>query len=250
MVRLRGNTFLLLLLRSGNQLLITQQDYGDSKSGITKPNMLADLIRFTNPQYNPNKIQTLASYFSKFLAGNPPNSPAYLPFNNPTYQSGLNLRLRDKKEKILREMDKFCHKYLDLSQPSNQILVAGLIDVILEDDSFDGEFDIGSRSVNKAELDTVEEITLQNFLVSIWNVILINHPDTTEGADTYLNWTAEAGYNSPRAITTDVGKERSHRIKVTIDISAIADEGSTVHEGEEPNVENADIEVEEVTDEE
>ena len=49
MNRLRGNTFLLLLLRAGCQVLLNPQEYGESKGGVTKPNMLADLIPVTNP---------------------------------------------------------------------------------------------------------------------------------------------------------------------------------------------------------
>lgn len=38
MDQLRGNTF--LLLRAGNDTLLTPQEYGDSKSWVTRPNML------------------------------------------------------------------------------------------------------------------------------------------------------------------------------------------------------------------
>lgn len=243
MNRLRGNTFLLLLLRAGSQTLLTPQDYGDSKNGVTKPNMLADLIKLTNPAYSPAKMDTLASYFSKYLAGNPPKSPTYLPFNNPTYQNGLNLRIQDEKEAVLHEMDLFCRKYLDLSQPSLKILVAGLVDVILEDDSFDGEFDIGEKTVNKAALNSVDSITLQNFLISVWNIILLHHPNTAEGADTYEAWTEEAGFNSPRTIVTDIGTDRSQYVEVVMDIE---EPKMNRFESEEPMVE--EIDTEEVTD--
>lgn len=216
--RLRGNTFLLLLLRSGNQTLTTQQEYGDSKDGVTKPNMLRDLLKLANPAYQANKPKTLASYFSKYLAGSPPNSPSYLPFDNVTYKNGLNLRIRNEKGTVLCEMNKFCQKYLDLSQSSMALLVAGMIDLILEDDSIDGEFDIGSQIVSKAQLDTVREIVLQNFLLSVWNNILLSHPDTKEGADTYETWTKEAGDNSPRIITTDIGTQRSQKLTVKNEI--------------------------------
>lgn len=243
MNRLRGNTFLLLLLCAGSQTLLTPQEYGDNKNGVTKPNMLADLIKLTNPEYSPAKMDTLASYFSKYLAGKPPQSPAYLPFNNPTYKNGLNLRLQDNKEAVLQEMDKFCRKYLDLSQPSLKILVAGLIEVILEDKDFDGKFDIGENTVNKETLNSVDSITLQNFLISVWNIILLHHPDTTEGADTYEAWTEEAGCNSPRVIVTNIGTERSQHIKVRMDI-----EVSKMNRLESEESAAEDIDTEEVTD--
>ena len=141
MNRLRGNTFLLLLLRSGNQVLLNPQEYGESKEGVTKPNMLADLIRLTNPNYSPAKMDTLASYFSKYLAGEPPKSPSYLPFSNPAYRQGLSARLVDDRRSVLIQMDDFCRKYLDMGDASLRQLVAGLIDAVLSDDSFEGIFE-------------------------------------------------------------------------------------------------------------
>lgn len=213
MNRLRGNTFLLLLLRAGNQLLCTSQEYGNSKDGVTRPNMLADLLRFSKPDYEPLKIKTLASYFSKYLKGIELNS-SYLPFNTASFKHGLNSRIADSYVIVLRQMDTFYHKYLDQNNYTARMLVAGIIDTILQDDSFDGDFDIGGRKVSKNELHHVETITLQPFLVSVWNNILLNHPDTSEGADTYKRWIDAVGYNSPKSITTDIGAERANRIEV------------------------------------
>lgn len=218
MNRLRGNTFLLLLLRAGCQVLLNPQEYGESKGGVTKPNMLADLIRLTDTNYHPAKIDTLASYFSKYLAGEPPRSPAYLPFSNPAYQHGLESRIEDDYPAVLTQMDLFCRTYLTQENFPLRLLVAGLVDAILGDDSFDGEFDIGKKTVNKADLDRETKFLLQPFLASVWSNILANHPDTSEGAETYLAWTEDAGYNTAREITTNIGAERAKKIAVSTDL--------------------------------
>lgn len=218
MDRLRGNTFLLLLLRAGCQVLLNPQEYGESKGGVTKPNMLADLIRLTDTNYHPAKIDTLASYFSKYLAGEPPRSPAYLPFSNTAYQHGLESRIADDYPAVLRQMDRFCRTYLTQEKFPLRLLVAGLVDAILADDSFDGEFDIGEKTVSKAELGRETRFLLQPFLASVWSNILANHPDTSEGAKTYLAWTEDAGYNTAREITTNIGAERAKKIAVSIDL--------------------------------
>ncbi len=218
MQRLRGNTFLLLLLRAGCQVLLNPQEYGESKEGVTKPNMLADLIRLTDTNYHPAKIETLASYFSKYLSGDPPRSPAYLPFSNPAYQHGLEFRIADDYPAVLRQTDRFCRTYLTRENYPLRLLVAGLVDAILADDSFDGEFDVGGKLVSKADLDREAKFLLQPFLASVWSNILANHPDTSEGADTYLAWTEDAGYNTAREITTDIGAERAKKIAVSTDL--------------------------------
>lgn len=218
MERLRGNTFLLLLLRAGCQVLLNPQEYGESKDGVTKPNMLADLIRLTDTNYHPAKIETLASYFSKYLSGDPPRSPAYLPFSNPAYQHGLESRITDDYPAVLRQMDRFCRTYLTQENYPLRLLVAGLIDAILADTSFDGQLDIGGKMVDKAALDQETKFLLQPFLVSVWSNILSNHPDTREGAETYLSWTKDAGYNTAREITTSIGAERAKKIAVSADL--------------------------------
>jgi hypothetical protein len=218
MERLRGNTFLLLLLRAGCQVLLNPQEYGESKDGVTKPNMLADLIRLTNPKYQPAKLDTLSSYFSKYLSGDPPRSPAYLPFSNPAYQFGLQSRIADGYPAVLRQMDRFCCTYLTQENFPLRLLVGGIVDAILADDSFDGEFDVGDRIVAKAELNDQKKFLLQPFLASVWSNILANHPDTSEGQQTYLEWTKDAGYNTAREITTKIGAERAKKIAVSANL--------------------------------
>ena len=218
MYRLRGNTFLLLLLRAGNQILLNPQEYGESKGGITKPNMLADLIRLTDTTYHPAKIETLASYFSKYLSGDPPASPSYLPFRNPAYRHGLEARIADDYPAVLRQMDSFCRTYLTQEKYPLRLLVAGLVDTILADDSFDGEFDVGGKKVDKKTLDLENKFLLQPFLASVWSNILENHPDTGEGKPTYDAWTEAAGYNTAREITTNIGTERAKKIDVSTDL--------------------------------
>ena len=238
MERLRGNTFLLLLLRAGCQVLLNPQEYGESKDGVTKPNMLADLIRMTNPEYQPAKLDTLGSYFSKYLSGDPPRSPAYLPFSNPAYQFGLQSRIADDYPAVLRQMDKFCRTYLTQENFPLRLLVGGIVDAILADDSFEGAFDVGDRTVSKAELDNQKRFLLQPFLASVWCSILVNHPDTSEGQDTYLEWTEDAGYNTAREITTKIGAERAKKIAVSTDLpeEMLADTAEEDAEPAEPDV--------------
>lgn len=218
MERLRGNTFLLLLLRAGCQVLLNPQEYGESKAGVTKPNMLADLIRLTYPAYSPAKMDTLGSYFSKYLSGDPPRSPSYLPFSNPAYQHGLESRIADDYPAVLRQTDKFCRTYLAQENYPLRLLVAGIVDAILADDSIGGEFDVGGRKENKAALNQETQFLLQPFLASVWSNILANHPDTSEGKETYIAWTTDAGYNTARDITTAIGTERAKRIAVSTNL--------------------------------
>jgi len=204
-IRLRGNTFLLLLLRAGNLNLSAPAEYGQTKDGITRPNMMADLLRLSYPAYVCRQKKTLASYFSKYLSGEKPFSPAYFDFQSPIISHGLDERIRADYPVVLDEMQRFCDQYLCDDDATLQYLVAGLIDAILQDDTFSGEFDVGSERVSKEELDYIKQVSLYPFLISVWNQILLNHQDASEGKDTYEAWTSPDGYNTPRRIVTTIG---------------------------------------------
>ena len=235
MDRLRGNTFIALLLRAGVQELSEKPEWGENNNGITRPNFFSDLLRMTQTDYAPPKMKSLSSYFSQYLKGELPFSPMYFPFNTPTFQHGLSMRIADEYPVVLAEMDTFYRKYLRTSSVDRRLLVAGLVDAILGDDSFDGDFNIGTKTVSKAELDEQKSFILQPFLVSVWNNILMNHPDASEGGETYLAWTDETGYNKPRQTTTKIGAERAKKIAVSDELAEAAMPNTANAENKAPN---------------
>lgn len=241
MYRLRGNTFITLLLRAGKQELSEKPEWGENSNGITRPNMFADLLRMAQPGYNPPKMKTLSSYFSQYLRGDLPFSPMYFAFNTPTFQHGLSDRIQDEYPAVLAEMDAFYKKYLLTTSFDRKLLVGGLVDAILGDDTFDGNFDIGGKQVSKTDLGSQYSFILQPFLVSVWNNILQNHPDASEGRDTYKEWSNDAGYNKPRQIVTDIGTERAKKITVSTELPKLETTEDTA-DGTPDNIKNEEPE--------
>ena len=219
MTRLRGNTFLTLLLRAGVEELSKPPEWGQDNNGITRANMFADLLKMTQPMYQPRKLKTLQSYFSQYLSGEMSSSPAYFDFEKSGFRHGLETRINNDYQTVLAEMDNFYQKYLRKSDIDRRQLVGGIVDAILSDQTFGGNFNIGEKIVSKQNLRDVKSFTLQPFLVSVWNEILMNQTDACEGRDTYMEWTKEAGYNSPRRIITQIGVERAKKITVSDKIS-------------------------------
>lgn len=175
---------------------------------------MADLLRMSHPAYVCRQNKTLASYFSKYLSGDKPFSSTYFDFHSPIISRGLDERIRTDYPAVLEEMQCFCERYLCDDADTLQYLAAGLIDAILEDDTFSGAFDVGSEMVSKEELNHITQVSLYPFLLSIWNHILLDHPDTSEGKETYEVWTRPDGYNTPRRIITTIGQERARGITV------------------------------------
>lgn len=143
--RLRGNTFIALLLRAGVQELSEKPEWGENNNGITRPNLFADLLRMTQPGYDPPKMKSLSSYFSQYLNGTKISSPMYFAFNTVAYQQGLSMRIHDDYPAVLAEMDRFYHKYLRTSDVDRRMLVGGLVEAILADSTFKGTFDVGGK---------------------------------------------------------------------------------------------------------
>ena len=217
--KLRGNTFLTLLLRAGVQELNNAPEWGENNNGITRVNMFADLLRMPQPMYNPSKMKTLSSYFSRYLSGDMPLSPAYFNFETSGFRQGLDTRISNDYQSVLAEMNNFYRKYLRQSDIERQQLVGGIVDAILQDKKFNGRFNLGKKCVDRTGLDSETQFVLQPFLLSVWNEILKNYPDTSEGRETYMDWTEDAGYNRPRKITTQIGSERAKKITVSDEIS-------------------------------
>lgn len=239
--RLRGNTFIALLLRAGVQELSEKPEWGENNNGITRPNLFADLLRMTQPAYDPPKMKSLSSYFSRYLKGELISSPMYFAFNKVAYQQGLSMRIHDDYPTVLAEMDRFYRKYLRTSEVDRRMLVGGLVEAILADSTFKGTFDVGGKWVDRAGLAYEDKFLIQPFLVSVWNSILVNHPDVSEGVDTYMEWTEEIAYNKPRETTTDIGAEWAKKIAVDDTLPEEAVPNMAEEEDEEETIEAEEL---------
>lgn len=228
-LRLRSNTFVTLLLRAGRPELGVRPEWGENNGGITRSGLLADLLRLSMPSYQPKRMETLVSYFSGFIRGNPRSSPMYLPFSTAACRNGLTDRIQKEYGNVLSEMNTICRNYLDLDDYKLRLLVGGIIDTMLADETFRGRFDTGSKWIEKEGLTAEDHFTLQPFLVSVWAAILADYPDTSQGADTYDAWTEDAGFNTAREITTVVGVERAKKITVSVELPGEAEQ-DTVEE--------------------
>ncbi len=221
-VRLRGNTFLALLLKAANVKLGVRTASYEKENEITRANMLRDLIKMSDPAYNPGDEGTLENYFSKYLLGTAPKNSAVLPFRNPRVTFGLHMRLELDYDKVLAEMDQFCRKYLQMEGFSPWLLAADLVESILQDETFDGEFDTGRVLIGKQDLDQQRHFILQPFLLSVWDTILQHYADPGEGVQTYKEWAGitddQKSDNRPKPIITLIGIKRAKTITVETDI--------------------------------
>lgn len=217
--RLRSNIFFLLLLRAARSDLGVAPSWGNSSEGLTRPRFFADLLRIVCPSYKVSNEKTLGQYLSQYLSGSRTTSPTYFPFSEPSFQEGADMRIQSLYSDALADMAQLCERYLDTANSfAMKMLTAGLVDLILADDSVDGDFNTGSRVLPRAELDGETAFNLPTFLLSVWHYIIMNKPDAKEGAETYQHWTKSAGGGNPRRITTSIGAERAKKIAVSTEL--------------------------------
>ncbi len=220
--RLRGNTFLLLLLRAANPELSQTPRYGEKGNGKKRSNMLRDLLKMARPSYEPAKAKTLEKYISSFLNGSRPHSQRYYPFKTASLRHDFSSRLDKEYETVLKEMDAFCRCFLDFENNSRmRLLVGGLVETIEADDSISetASFNTGYGEKTRKDLPLETKFVLQPFLLSVWHYIVAVKYDASEGTETYNQWTSKSGDRSPCVVTTDIGRELSQSMVVSTDFS-------------------------------
>ena len=140
-LRLRPNTFLTLLILAARSEFGNSPAWGRSSNGLTRATLFTDLMHILDTSTLPPQ-DTLATYMSDFLSGKRAYSNTYYPFNQASFQAKAQMRMDEDYTGALREMDALCRKYLKVGDPLDmRLLVGGLMETIILDDSFTGTSD-------------------------------------------------------------------------------------------------------------
>ena len=246
--RLRGNSFLLLLLRALREC--TGNGNGDRLTGT---GLWIDFMRVFDDRYNPRKTITdttvqyrevlaegykkLRQYFSEYLSGVFHFGSVCLPKDLPgKAKSIFSSDLDDSSfRKALERLNYACHRYFGWSDNENGResqsdlvlgkIVAGIIETIKDDDTFEGPFFTGKKIVQKENLYAENDYILQLFLFDIWYKIVTEHYGDAEGGkETCNKWTQSeqrANTYEPRTMVLPIGQERAKTLRVTTDIEHI-----------------------------
>lgn len=210
--RLRPNTFLTLLIRAARSDFGNSPAWGRSSNGLTRATLFTDLLHVLDTSTLPPQ-DTLATYMSDFLSGKRAYSNTYYPFNQASFQAKAKMRMDEDYTGALQEMDALCRKYLKVSNPLDmRLLVGGLMETIILDDSFTGTFDIGDRRIEKTDFKKQDKVLLQPFLLDVWYQVANMHHNSKDAVETYKQWTDKG---SPRQVTTQIGTEMGKKITVS-----------------------------------
>lgn len=116
-------------------------------------------------------------------------SGGYVPFTDTATVSSFDSSVKAKNPAIYERMTEFINTYLN--QDKCEWLVRALIDTIQQDTSIPEtalfSVDYNQTTVKK-DLDKIEGVVLQAFLVSVLHYVVMNAPDSESGRPTFETW--------------------------------------------------------------
>ncbi len=130
----------------------------------------------------------------------------YVPFTNPAIVSSFDSAVKRKDPDTYARMTEFINSYLN--QNSCEWFVRALIDTIQQDSSIPETMPFAinyAQSITKTDLDKIEGVVLQAFLVSVLHFVVMNAPDSESGRPTFETWFRQDGRNAEWKYCGNVG---------------------------------------------
>lgn len=191
--RLCGGTFFTQLLQSRKPTVSQRQRRQRETDAFHNEDVLFALLRLVQPDaIKPagNSFETYTTNYKK-CDGSIGDD---LRFDNQTILSSFSRRLANEYESLLGASTAFCVDFIDIREtPQNHVkLVKRLIELIRDDKSItdDELFQVGKNGykVNKKALTKLTEISLPDFLLSVWAFVVLKRNDNSVGKETIAAW--------------------------------------------------------------
>lgn len=154
----------------------------------------------------------------------------YIPFTDPSVISSYTSSIKQKDPDLLNRMSEFINRFIN--EMRSEWLVKSLIEVIQNDAEIDKNtlFDIAlNKSVTKENLNSITDVELPVFLLSVLHFVITQRSDNTKGRATFEKWHTQSGKKSPWKFVSSVGttNERNFVIKTTIEDANTSDTSPT-----------------------
>ncbi len=230
--RLCGGIFYALLLEARPQRTNYSEHLRGDTDGLSETNMMVNLCRVVNPGYKtPSKQDSFETTVSKYKSCIISRS-AYVIITEANEKRAFNARVRNSYPDALKAMCGFVEYFIDngVDTAGYKTLVANLVELILSDDSIDGEQEFricaDGSFVKKKNFSKLSQISLQPFLLGVLNYISETQTDNRIGTETYNTWWPVA--NGERYFVGDFGSGYKLAAEILVlnneDISAVKPE--------------------------
>lgn len=220
---LTGGLLFGLLLEARKTRQQARTNLQGKTDGLSDPNVMESFIFVVNGEKIDYKGDTLAKSTTQYKTCQI-DANTYLPFKDPAIISTFDSDIKKASPDLLERMTRLVKSYIH--EQKYEWLAKALIETISNDTGIPSntEFKVAAGSVEtKENLDKVDFIEIEYFLLSVLHYILMNRPENTLGRKTFETWYKQS---SPKAAwkfcNDDIGKTIDHVIAVIS--SALEDE--------------------------
>ncbi|WP_055668219.1 NB-ARC domain-containing protein [Desnuesiella massiliensis] len=219
--RLCGGTFYTLMLQAKKQRLKARDRCSGGSDGLSDGDVLLGLIRVAQPQFMEPAASTFAQNTSTYKSCNISNS-TYLPFNETSFKSAFDVRIKTKYPEALAAMREFVIRFIDTGNEMKcERLVKALLELIKTDESITDKYVFfysgDGQPIKKAVICSLTDISLQSFLLGVWHFIVMNRTDNTVGRNTFEQWHEKPDTKGQQwRFISRIGENNTQPIKITI----------------------------------
>lgn len=225
-----GGILFSLILQARKTRIKARDKFNSGSDGLKDTDVMMGLVKVvTGDSFESAQGGTFGKCTTQFKTCQDYGT-TYIPFTDPSVISSYTSSIKQKDPDLLNRMSEFINRFIN--EMRSEWLVKSLIEVIQNDAEIDKNtlFDIAlNKSVTKENLNSITDVELPVFLLSILHFVITQRSDNTKGRATFEKWHTQSGKKSPWKFVSSVGttNERSFVIKTTIEDANNSDTSPT-----------------------
>lgn len=225
-----GGILFSLILQARKTRIKARDKFNSGSDGLKDTDVMMGLVKVvTGDSFESAQGGTFGKCTTQFKTCQDYGT-TYIPFTDPSVISSYTSSIKQKDPDLLNRMSEFINRFIN--EMRSEWLVKSLIEVIQNDAEIDKNtlFDIAlNKSVTKENLNSITDVELPVFLLSVLHFVITQRSDNTKGRATFEKWHTQSGKKSPWKFVSSVGttNERSFVIKTTIEDANNSDTSPT-----------------------
>ena len=225
-----GGILFSLILQARKTRIKARDKFNSGSDGLKDTDVMMGLVKVvTGDSFESAQGGTFGKCTTQFKTCQDYGT-TYIPFTDPSVISSYTSSIKQKDPDLLNRMSEFINRFIN--EMRSEWLVKSLIEVIQNDAEIDKNtlFDIAlNKSVTKENLNSITDVELPVFLLSVLHFVITQRSDNTKGRATFEKWHTQSGKKSPWKFVSSVGttNERSFVIKTTIEDANTSDTSPT-----------------------
>lgn len=211
-----GGILFSLILQARKTRTKARDKYHGGSDGLKDTDVMMGLVEVvTGDSFVSSQGKTFGKCTTQFKTCQDYGT-TYIPFTDSSVVSSFNSSVKQKDPDLLKRMSEFINKYIN--EVRSEWLVKALFEVIQNDNEIDSNTSFAISSKNetaKKDLDSIAEVELPVFLLSVLYFILNERKENSKGRPTFEAWHTQNGPKSQWKYNADVGTsiERSITVK-------------------------------------